>query len=364
MAPPNSARSRRPRGRPRRMPSSPRRPGRQQHRCGSRTIEIIGLSLASRGPRGRSSAARSAGSRGPRAGRGRLAPAAGVAGRTYQGGRDGRYPPRRRWLTNLARGYIQSPGRAGGRELPDRDQASCPPATPPGRGDPVTTRNADYATFLKAAEESARAANDPKVLAVRVKRPGHSPEFSRRQGRAPRRAIVHDFLIEVPAPASGGPRAAWPGRPAKIYRITAPDAEFDIEFARRSDHGHVRPAAAGRQDRRVRPRPQAPRSTPSTPRRPRSAPLPAFTNSIVLGVFAQQVGGPADRRAPGQPQRLPGFALTGVSPLDPSGWIRVQPERRMAQPVAASPAQVTRPDPAVPDCRASRGPGRGRRFNP
>ena len=53
--------------------------------------------------------------------------------------------------------------------------ASPPPDAPPSEGF-VVSRNVDYPTFLKAVQ-TARVANDPKVVAIRVKRPGRAPEF-------------------------------------------------------------------------------------------------------------------------------------------------------------------------------------------
>ena len=241
-------------------------------------------------------------------------------------------------LTNLARGYIQSPNVQGVENLLIVTK-KLPPGAPPAEGI-ATTRNADYATFLKAAEESA-AANDPKVLAVRVKRPGRSPEFAAdKDGHLV--AIVHDFLLEVPAPASAA-RGGLAGPAARIYRITAPDAEFDIEF-------HVEPVTPSGPLRLAGkivgfdPGPKA-QVYALNASETEATPLPAFTNSLVLSVFGNKLKGqPID--VPLGNLNLPGFALTGVSPLDPSGWIRFNLMPNGA-PVAASPAQVAT-QPATP----------------
>ena len=217
--------------------------------------------------------------------------------------------------TNLARGYIQSPEVQGIENFLIVTR-KVPEGTPPGQGVQMT-RNADYATFLKAADE-ARAANDPKVLAVRVKRPGRSPEISAdRDGHLV--VTLHDFLIEVPAPPQAA-RGGFAGPPAKIYRITAPDAEVDIQFA-------VAPATATTPMRLTGkiagfdPGPRA-QVFALNESETQATPLPAFTNTIVLNVFAGKIANqPID--APLNNVRLPGFAITGVSPLDPSGWLRV-----------------------------------------
>ena len=231
--------------------------------------------------------------------------------------------------TNLARGYIQSP------EVQKIENflivtRKVPPGTPPAQGI-ATTQNADYATFLKAADE-ARAANDPKVLAVRIKRPGPSPEFNAdKDGHLV--ATVHDFLIEVPAPPQAA-RGGLAGPPAKIYRISAPDAEVDLSFT----IAPATPTAPLRLTGKVAgfdPGPGA-QVYAVNDSETEATPLPAFTNAIVLNVFAGKlVGQPID--VPLSNVRLQGFAVTGVSPLDPSGWLRVtlsptgQPLRMAAQ---------------------------------
>jgi len=217
--------------------------------------------------------------------------------------------------TNLARGFIQSPDVQAIENFLIVTR-KVPEGTPPGQG-VQTTRNADYATFLKAADE-ARAVNDPKVLAVRVKRPGRSPEISAsKDGHLV--ATVHDFLIEVPAPPQAA-RGGLAGPPAKIYRITAPDAEVDIQFA-------ITPATATtplRLTGKIAGFDPGPRAQVFALNESETGatPLSAFVNTIVLNVFASKIAGqPID--VPLSNVRLQGFAITGVSPLDPSGWLRV-----------------------------------------
>ena len=231
--------------------------------------------------------------------------------------------------TNMARGYIQSPQVQLIQNLMIVTR-KLPEGSKPGVGRQIFP-NTGYVAFLAAADE-ARAANDPKVLAVRVKRPGRSPEFSAsRDGHLV--VTLHDFLIEVPAPPQAA-RGGLAGPAARVYRISAPDAEVDIEFA-------VAPAAPGAPlkltgkiagfDPGPRAQVYAVNETED-----QATPLPAFTNTIVLNVFAGKIAGqPID--APLDDVKIPGFALTGVSPLDPSGWIRVnlsptgEPMRMAAQ---------------------------------
>jgi hypothetical protein len=75
-------------------------------------------------------------------------------------------------LSTAAAGFLQGPRAQPTKNLMivTRD---VPPNTPPGQAAQVTT-NADYATYLKAVEET-RAANNPKVTALRIKRPDRAP---------------------------------------------------------------------------------------------------------------------------------------------------------------------------------------------
>ena len=218
-------------------------------------------------------------------------------------------------MTNLTRGYLQSPDAQQIENLMIVTR-KIPPGAPPSQGI-VSTRNADFATFLKAIDET-RAANDPKVLAARVKRPGEAPEFAAdKNGHLV--ALVHDFLLEVAAPPSAA-KATLFGPAAKVYRFTAPNAEFVISFKIAPASGSLPVRLAGRiEDFDAGPGAQvfAVNDDEAKP-----TPLPAFTSVAAFNVFAAKLRGqPID--IPLGTLRLPNFALTEVSPLDPSGWIRV-----------------------------------------
>jgi hypothetical protein len=72
-----------------------------------------------------------------------------------------------------------------------------PPGTPPKEA--VTIRiNVDFPTYAKVADETRRA-NNPKVAALRIKRPAQPPEFAA-DARGFLVAIIHDVEIDVPAP--------------------------------------------------------------------------------------------------------------------------------------------------------------------
>lgn len=227
--------------------------------------------------------------------------------------------------TNFVRGYFQGEQAQSVKNL--MVVTRKPSADSPARS---VTPNVDYATFLKAADE-ARAANNPAVQALRVTRPGRSPEFSvDRNGFLV--ASVHDFALEVPAPESAA-KGGILGPPAKVYRIEAPEGEFAVSF-------QVLPAGAGQPARLTGkiegfdPGPRA-RVLAINDDETKAVPLSAFGTAPVLAVFASKLRGmPID--VPLADLNIPGFVLTSVSPVDPTGWIRVV--LTPASAVAAAPA--------------------------
>src|SRR5262249_27487882 len=95
-------------------------------------------------------------------------------------------------LTSLARGYLQS-NEVQGIENVMVVSGPVPPGAPLKDGIEIV-RNADYPSFLAAATK-AREANDPKVMAIRVKRPARGPDLSA-DARGYLVAAVHDFQID------------------------------------------------------------------------------------------------------------------------------------------------------------------------
>src|SRR5262249_23615970 len=147
---------------------------------------------------------------------------------------------------------------------------------------------------------------------------GRSPRFAA-DARGYLVALVRDFLVDVPAPPAAA-RGGIAGPPAQIYRITAPQAEFVISF-------QVTPES---QDRPIRLAGPAEGFAPGPGARvyainedeTKAVPLTAFTSAIVLGVMrARLAGQPVD--LPLSNLNLGRYAIRAVSPLDPSGWMRV-----------------------------------------
>jgi hypothetical protein len=222
-------------------------------------------------------------------------------------------------FTNVGRGYIQSPAVQGVENLMFVTR-KVPPGAPPGQGIAVT-RNVDFATFSKVVE-TARAANDPKVLAVRIKRPGRVPEFGA-DARGFLVAIVHDFALEVPAPPQAA-RGFLGGPPATIYRFSSPDAEIAISFKFTPASGNAPAHLSGR----IEDVDLGPRATVEAINddESKAADIQGFGRGALLLGFATKLRGqPID--LPLSNLNIPRFAITDVSPLDPSGWARVVLQR-------------------------------------
>jgi hypothetical protein len=219
-------------------------------------------------------------------------------------------------MTNLTRGYLQSPDTQEVRNLMIVTHKIAPDA-PPTEGIKVS-RNVDWETFSKAVD-TARAANDPKVAAIRVKRPGRSPEFSAdKAGNLV--AIVHDLAVEVPVPAAAAKSGLFAGPPARIYRLEAPSAEISISF-KITPASDVIPVKLSGRVESFEPGPGA-KVFAINEDETKASELSVFTSRIIFGVLGTRLHGqPVD--VPLGMINLPGYELDSVSALHPTGWIRV-----------------------------------------
>jgi len=189
------------------------------------------------------------------------------------------------------------------------------PGTPPR--DAVEVRqNVSFADYIKALA-AARDADDPGVQALRITRPEQPPEFST-DARGYLVALVRDFQLDAPAPdpQSGG---AMLGVPAKVLRFKAPLVEVALSYELdQSTPGSLRlkgkiqefhPGTAGEvlaindDENQV-------------------TPLTRFRSAIVMAALVARMRSQnIDINLDQLP--LPGFAIRSVSPLDPSGWARI-----------------------------------------
>ena len=230
------------------------------------------------------------------------------------------------------------------------------PGAPPKDGVTVG-KNVDYATFLKTIDE-ARAANDPKVTALRIKKPTTAPEFAA-DARGFLVILVRDFQVEVPAPPGG-----LLGGNAKVLRFLVPIAEFVISFTidrKEADKPFILDAKVQdfvfSQNSKVQTIGDD-ENNPST--------MGPFQSTIALNGFRaklQQV----PIHAPLANLNLQGFDINEVSPLDPSGWMRVvlvpngQPVNLPQDPAPAADAAPGRPQRTRSQAR---GPGSNSRSEP
>jgi hypothetical protein len=229
-------------------------------------------------------------------------------------------------MTSLIRGYLQTD------QVQKVDNLmvvthKVPEGTPPSQGVAVS-QNVDYATFLKSVQ-AARAANDPKELAVRAKRPKSPPTFGA-DANGYLVALVNDFQLEVPAPAAAA-KGGLAGPAAQVYRIVSPQAEFVISF-KITGQTEKEPVRLAGKIEGFDPGPKG-QVFAVNEDESKAEPLAPFTSTIFFGVLRSRLQGqPID--VPLSNLKLQGFAITGASALDPSGWIRVNLVRTSESPAA------------------------------
>jgi hypothetical protein len=249
-------------------------------------------------------------------------------------------------LTNLSRGFLDSPKAQGVQNVLLTTKA-VPEGAPASSG-VTTTPNADYAAFLSAIDAS-RAANDPKATAIRIRKPEGDPQFAV-DAKGNLVAIVPNLTIEVPAPPPSGLGNLLGGGgannapPARVFRLEAPRAEFavSLNYTPWSVSG---PAKMAAKIESFDPGPGT-KLTALGATEDEATPVNALTTAVVLGVFRARVQG-QPIEVPLDQLPLTGFAITSISPLDPSGWMRVVLSRTQTAPTytaaAPSPAPYVQP---------------------
>jgi hypothetical protein len=239
-------------------------------------------------------------------------------------------------LGNMLSGLYQSPTLADmdnimivRRKVGDGEQAT----------DAVkATKNVDFATYAKVVDEIHKA-DDPESVALRFQKPKRPAEFIT-DARGLLVVFLHDLVVDVPAPTRAGRGGAISGPPAKIYRLTAPEAELAIAFkvdpaVDEAHHAVVRGKLAAWD-----PGPKA-RVYAIMDDEKKATPLTNFSSALVLRFFGarlqtETVDIPVDRI------KLRGLALQNVSPLDPSGWLHVTFMRTHDQiKIETTPAPAT-----------------------
>ena len=213
--------------------------------------------------------------------------------------------------------------------------ADVPPETAP-RDAVKVTKNVDFATYSKAVD-AGRKPGSPRVTVLRIIRPRSAPELTV-DARGFLVALIHDLQIEVPAP-EGEARGGVVGAAAKIYRIKLPHAEVALAYQVDSASDKATQLHAKVQD-----------FSPGTNAEvlaidndeTKAVALSRFSAAVVLGAIGGRLRTlPIDVAL--DQLKLPGFSIRSISPLDPSGWVRVGLLRN-----ADAPLQITQTAPPAP----------------
>jgi hypothetical protein len=235
-------------------------------------------------------------------------------------------------LSSLAAGAYE---RDGVRSVDNLMVAikGMPPGTPP-REALTLTKNVEFATFAKAVEAARKPKpGSPRVTTLRIKRPKQPPEFST-DARGFFVAMIHDLQVDVPAP-DGEAKGGMVGAAAKIYRIKVPLAEFALSYTVDSPapgalrlHAKVEDFNPGANSEVLA----------ITDDETKGVALSRFSAGLVLGTLGGQIRSQPINVALEQLE-LPGFSIRSISPLDPTGWVRVGLVRKdNAAPLAAVPS--------------------------
>lgn len=191
-----------------------------------------------------------------------------------------------------------------------------PEGTPPDQAVTIST-NVDFPTYLKAVEEAVKA-NNPKVQALRIRRPSQPPVFAA-DARGFLVAILHDLQIDVPAPDSSTPAGRALGANAKVLRVVMPKAEVALSYQVETTETGSHQVRAKVEEFTPDPKSQA---LAIQDDETKAAPLTRFSGALVIGTLAGKI-----RSQPIEANldnlRLPGYAIQSISPLDPTGWVRL-----------------------------------------
>ncbi len=102
-----------------------------------------------------------------------------------------------------------------------------PPGSPPQQAATIA-KNVGFPAYSRAVDEALKA-NNPKVTAIRVKRPAQAPEFAV-DARGFLVATVLDVELEVPAPDKSTQAGSVIGVPARILRLQIPHLEVAFSY--------------------------------------------------------------------------------------------------------------------------------------
>ena len=234
---------------------------------------------------------------------------------------------------NVAGGFLQSPEAAGVDNLMFEIRKPAPGAPP---ADAVKiTKNVDFPTYLKRVD-AVNAENDPGAQVIRIKRPARAPEFAV-DARGFLVVIAHDLQIDLPVPAQLA-NSPLGGAKAKVYRLDAKTAEFVFEFKPVTQpDGSIRLTGNLKE---FNPAPGS-RVLAINDEEAKALPIDPFRSVLIFQGFANAIRAkPLD--VPLQNLRMPGYVITSISDLDPTGWMRV-----VLTPTGERPLGPGEPSPAA-----------------
>jgi hypothetical protein len=214
----------------------------------------------------------------------------------------------------------------------------APAGSPPADAVKIA-RNVDFPTYIKAVDESRKPGSKANVL--RLTRPAHAPEFSA-DAKGNLVAIIRDLQIEVPAPESEA-KGGVVGAAAKIYRIKIPQGEIALSYKVETVPGNPPRLNANVADFNPGTNPQV---LAITDDETKAVPLSRFSGSLVLGGIGGRLRSRPINVSLDQ-LHLPGFSIRSVSPLDPSGWVRVGLEPNPNSPQIAQTVPATHSTPVL-----------------
>ncbi|MGZ3394840.1 MAG: hypothetical protein ACXWPK_12450 [Isosphaeraceae bacterium] len=212
-----------------------------------------------------------------------------------------------------------------------------PPGSPPQQAATIA-KNVGFPAYSRAVDEALKA-NNPKVTAIRVKRPAQAPEFAV-DARGFLVATVLDVELELPAPDKSSQAGSVIGVPARILRVQIPHLEVAFSY-------QVEEPTPGSHRIRAKVEDFSPSTTSQVlainDDESKALPLTRFSGALVISAIGARL-----RNQPIVANldnlNLRGFAIQSISPLDPSGWVRVTLTRaQTAAPVATAAV----PAPAV-----------------
>jgi hypothetical protein len=234
---------------------------------------------------------------------------------------------------------------------------AVPPGTPPKNAVEVR-ESVSFADYIKAVD-TARNAHAPRVQALRITRPQQPPEFST-DARGYVVVLAHDFQLDAPPPGqqSGG---AMLGVPAKVLRFKAPLVE--IALSCQLDQSKPGSLQLKGQIQEFNPGTRGEVLAINDDEK-EAKPLTRLRSAIVMTALAARLRSQKIEINLEQ-LWLPGFAIRSVSPVDPSGWARINLVRTGDTPLQQiQPTQDILPDPtqnpAVPASKAPSPTGMGR----